>query len=166
MRGGRRITVIGVGNPLRRDDAAGLEVVERARARFPRGTVVGRCAGDATTLLDAWTGWDLAVIVDAARWPGASPGEVVWIEDAAGPAALPPWSSALATHGLGVAEAIQLGRALGHLPGRLAVLAVAIAEEGPGEGLSAAVEAAVAGAADILVDRLGAFAGTAAGGGW
>jgi Ni,Fe-hydrogenase maturation factor len=36
MRGGGRIAVIGVGNLMRRDDAAGLEVVERARSRLPR----------------------------------------------------------------------------------------------------------------------------------
>ncbi len=166
MRGERRIAVIGVGNPMRRDDAAGLEVVDRAQSRLPGGAIVGHCAGDATTLLDAWAGRDLAVVVDAARWPGATPGEIIWIEDAAGSTEAMPWSDAAGTHGLGVAQVIHLGRALGRLPRRLAVLAVAITEDGQGEGLSPAVEAGVGRAVDLLVERLGAAVRDPAGGGW
>jgi hydrogenase maturation protease len=101
----------------------------------------------------------VAVVVDAARWPGGAPGEVLWIEDAATATGSLPWSDAVGTHGLGVPEAIHLGRALRCLPGRLSVLAVGIADEGQGAGLTPTVEAAVARAADLLVERVGAAVG-------
>jgi hydrogenase maturation protease len=158
MRAAPGIAVIGVGNPLRRDDGVGLEVVERARPRLPQSATVETSAGDPAVLLEAWTGIGLAVAVDAARWPGAAPGEVIWIENAASSTGPLRWSDPGGTHGLGLAQAIGLGRALGRLPERLAVLAVAIDDDGLGVGLSASVAAAVGRAADILIERLGAVA--------
>jgi hydrogenase maturation protease len=154
MRGERRMAVIGVGNRMRRDDGAGLEVVDRVRSRLPATAFVASCAGDITRLMQAWDGQELAVVVDAARWPGATPGEIAWIEDAGSAAEAMPWSDALGSHGLGLPQAIRLARALGRLPGRLEVLAIAIGEDGHGAGLSPRVEDAVARAADLLVARL------------
>ena len=150
-----RVLVIGVGNRMRHDDGAGLEVVERARRRLPAAVAVAECGEDATALLDAWEGAEFAVLVDAARWAGAEPGEVAWIPDVdAAPVVLPGWGGALGTHGLGVPEALQLGRALGRLPARLSVLAVALDDPQLGPGLSPRVEAAVDRAAQLLVDRV------------
>ena len=60
--------VIGVGNEMRRDDGAGIAVVERARPLLPPDVEVRTLGGEATALLDAWEGADLAVVVDAVRW--------------------------------------------------------------------------------------------------
>jgi hydrogenase maturation protease len=152
----RRVVVIGVGNSMRRDDGAGLAVVARARPRLPRTVSVTECRGDATRLLDAWEGAEWAVVVDAARWPGASPGEVAWIADAESGSAgdVLDGADALGTHGLGVAHAIRLGRALGRLPGRLALLAVAVDDAGYGTDLCAPVEHGVDVAAGVLVEHV------------
>jgi len=60
--------VIGVGNSMRRDDGAGIAVVERARPLLPPGVEVRTLGGETTSLLDAWEGAGLAVVVDAVRW--------------------------------------------------------------------------------------------------
>jgi len=153
-----RVVVVGVGNEMRRDDGAGFAAVERAAPRLPAEAEVSRCAGDVTRLLDAWDGADFAIVVDAARWPGASPGEVTWLSDlGADSAALATWGDALGTHGLGVAEVVRLGRALGRLPGRLDLAAIALADAAQGEGFSDEVERAVDRAAELVAEGVRAF---------
>src|SRR3970040_627455 len=67
--GVRRI-VIGVGNPTRGDDAAGLEV-----ARPARRVEAHQEANGSYELMDVWEGADEVIVVDAAR-SGAPPGTV------------------------------------------------------------------------------------------
>ena len=86
----------------RGDDAAGLEVARRA------GGVEHE--GDATRLLDAWAGADDVVVVDAAA-SGAPPGTLRWFDASAAP--LPAAQLRSSTHAFGVADAIELARALG-----------------------------------------------------
>jgi Ni,Fe-hydrogenase maturation factor len=48
--------VIGIGNPDRGDDAAGLAVARNVRAAAPAGVAVIELDGDQLALLDAWDG--------------------------------------------------------------------------------------------------------------
>ena len=69
--------VIGVGNALRGDDGAGLEVVRRARALATPAATRRRRSGAASTrasagLLELWEGAGAVVLVDAIR-SGAGP---------------------------------------------------------------------------------------------
>jgi hydrogenase maturation protease len=112
------VVVIGVGNALRADDAAGLEVVRRLRAG--PGVDVLEQSGEATALLDALRGRAAALIVDAAA--GTDPGRLHRLDAAAGP--LPQGMFGVSTHGFGVAEGIELARALGALPPVCVVYAV------------------------------------------
>jgi len=122
--------VIGVGNPLRGDDAAGPEVARRVS-----GTVVH----DVSALLDLFGADDHVVIVDAAR-SGAPPGTVHRV----GAHALGAAGLRSSTHAFGIADAVGLARALGRLPERLEVLAIEGAAFEHGAPLSAAAERAVA----------------------
>jgi hydrogenase maturation protease len=150
--------VIGVGNSMRRDDGAGIVVVERARPLLPRGVVVRTLSGEATGLLDAWAGADLAVVVDAVRWDHPPATGVIRIDAIAQSEALAGWASGgTSSHGLGVAEAVALGRALDRLPPRLVLLLVTLAEEGHGAGLSPAVERHVDDAVEQVVAEVGGF---------
>ncbi len=117
---GRRM-VIGIGNPDRGDDAAGLEVARLLRQRLPGGVEVSQHAGDAAALLERLDGVAAAVLVDACV-SGAPAGTVLRIDAAA--AALPRWGGSASTHGLGLGEAIELARALGRLPMRCIVYAI------------------------------------------
>jgi len=128
--------VIGLGSP-HGDDAVGLAVADRlAGERLPSGVGVCACTRPGVDLLDLLEGAAAAVLVDGMRG-GSTPGSVYEID----PAALAP-GGAVSSHGLGVAEALALGRALGRLPARLHVVGIEI---GPlrGDGLSAPVAAAV-----------------------
>jgi hydrogenase maturation protease len=142
---GRRITVIGVGNEFRRDDAVGPTVVSRLRERaddlpLPPETVLATCDGDPGRLIGLWEGAGLAVVVDAAHAHPGSPGRVHRLELGAGRSARP---GATSSHGLGLGEAVELARALGRLPGRLVVYAVEGVDGSFGTGLSPAVAASL-----------------------
>ena len=145
--------VIGVGNPWRSDDAAGLEVARRLEAL---GEPAIAHEGDGSGLLSHWDGVDAVVVVDAAS-SGAAPGTVHRFDAAAGP--LPARLSSSSTHSLGVAEAVELARALGRLPQALVVYAIAGESFEAGEGLTPAVELAVGRLVEELAPRIGSTPG-------
>jgi hydrogenase maturation protease len=124
--------IVGIGNPDRGDDAVGRLLARR----FAHGTHarVVECDGEPAALLDALAGSERAVIVDAAEF-GAEPGTVLRLDVAAAP--LPGLGGACSTHGLGVGEALELGRALGRLPARCVLFAIQGERYEPGTGLSA-----------------------------
>lgn len=137
---GRRL-LIGLGNELRGDDAAGLLVARSARGRLPADVEVLERGGEPVDLLDAWSGADAALVVDAVV-SGAEAGRVHRVDAVAGP--LPAAFAGPSTHALGLAEAVELGRALGRLPSRLVVFGIegagfATGAE-PGDAVLAAVD--------------------------
>jgi hydrogenase maturation protease len=135
------VILIGVGNAWRGDDGAGLAVARRVRELAPAGVDAREVEGDATVLVDAWSGAEHVVVVDAAE-SGAAPGTVRHFDARAQP--LPVSSLRSSTHAFGVADAVELGRALGRLPGRLDVYAIEGESFAAGDGLSPSVERAVA----------------------
>lgn len=138
-----RVLLAGVGNPMRRDDAAGLHVVRRLRPRLPPGVRVVECDGDLTRLLDAAAGAQTIVIVDALAAAAASPGDLVRLDPRTG-------DCLTSTHGIGVAQLAGLLAALGAAP-NVRVYGVAGADFGWGDGLSPALAARLAAAADELL---------------
>jgi hydrogenase maturation protease len=120
--------------------------------------VVRTQSGEATALLDAWAGADLAVVVDAVRWDHTPAAGVTRIDAISQPDALAGWGTGASSHGLGVAEAVALGRALDRLPPRLILLLVALTDEGHGTGLSPTVERHVDNAVAQLVAEVRAAA--------
>jgi hydrogenase maturation protease len=135
------VILIGVGNAWRGDDGAGLAVARRVRELSPAGVEVREVEGDATALVDAWSGAEGVVVVDAAE-SGAPPGTVRRFDARTRP--LPVRSLRSSTHAFGVSDAIELARALSRLPDRLDVYAIEGASFVAGDRLSPAVERAVA----------------------
>jgi hydrogenase maturation protease len=131
--------VIGVGNPWRRDDAAGLAVAGRLRGRLA-GTEVRECEGEPAGLIDAWEGADSLWLVDAVS-SGAPPGTVHRID--AGGRALPADLFRASTHHLGLADAVELARALGRLPARVVFYGIEGESFDAGQGLTTDVAGAV-----------------------
>jgi hydrogenase maturation protease len=132
--------VIGVGNAYRGDDAVGLAVAERVRGRVPEDVAVLDCEQEPTRLLDAWSGADVAVVVDAC-WTGGAPGSVHRYDVSEAP--LPARTFRSSTHAFGVADAIELSRTLGRLPGRVIVYGVVGGGFEAGAALSPHVQSAV-----------------------
>jgi hydrogenase maturation protease len=143
--------VIGVGNAVRGDDAAGLAVAERVRGLAPEGVAVLECEQEPTRLLDAWEGAELALVVDAAQ-SGAEPGSVHRFD--AGAEGVPARVFRSSTHAFGVGDAVELGRALGRLPDRVVVYGIEGADFTAGSGLSEPVAAAVDAVARAVLDDL------------
>lgn len=136
----RAVVVIGVGNDLRADDGAGLQVVRRLPALA--GVVVEAYEGEAIGLLELWAGADAAVVVDTVR-SGAEPGTVHRLEATSAP--LPTAFARSSSHTISVADAIELARTLGSLPGRVVVYGVEGARFAAGgemsEGVAGAIDA-------------------------
>ena len=141
--------VVGIGNDLRGDDAAGLEVARRLRAAGVRA--VG-CAGDPSGLLDVWDGERDVILVDAVR-SGTAAGTLHRLDARARP--LPARLLRGSTHHVGVADAVELGRALGRLPERLSLIGIEGEAFATGQGLSPAVGRAVAAVAAELTREIG-----------
>lgn len=122
------------GNPGRGDDGLGPAV---ARQLVQAGIAAKTVDGHAATLLDAWSGCRWAIIVDAVV-TGAPPGTLHRWNSLPGTASMPS-----STHGLGVREAMQLGRLLDNIPPSLVVIGVEAQSFEPGAPLSQPVEEAL-----------------------
>ncbi len=142
MSGPEKVVIIALGNRFRGDDGIGPFVAERLKETATErlgGYMIVEGKDDAMALVSAWEGAALAVIIDAAV-SGASPGTIRRLE--AGVQAMPKDLSRCSSHGLGLAEAVELGKALGRLPRRLVIFAVEAATFEQGAGMSPQVTAA------------------------
>jgi len=147
---GRRV-LLGIGNPDRGDDAAGSAVVQSLRGALPDDVELAHENGEAATLLARLQGTSAAYLVDACA-SGARAGTVQRFDAAAAP--LPQDALCLSTHGLGLAEAIELARTLGQLPPRCVVYAIEGTSFEPGAPLTPAVADAVADVARRLMAEI------------
>jgi hydrogenase maturation protease len=147
------LRLIGVGNRWRGDDAAGLVVAARVRARLPRGIAVIEDRGEPLELIEACEGAQAAWLVDAVC-SGAPPGTLHRFD--AGERALPAGLFRVSTHRFGLADALELARALGRLPPRVVVYGIEGSRFAPGRPMSPAVAAAVERLAGVLSTEMAA----------
>jgi hydrogenase maturation protease len=132
--------VIGIGNPDRGDDGAGRMAALRLRAILPPAVAVAECDGDVAGLVDLFDGFSNVILVDACA-SGAPAGKVHRLEVSEAP--LPTAAFNMSSHGFGLAEAIELARALGQLPPRCMVYAIEGETFETGAGLSGVVDRAI-----------------------
>lgn len=148
-----KIIVVGTGQSLRGDDAAGLEAVRQWQATFPQ--TVGRREVRVETveliglgLLDMLAEAEAAIIVDAVH-SSAPPGTLHRIGPHEVSAFRPDSQSA---HGWGVAETLQLGRLLDPTLNdcRITLIGIAAGQVEMGAALSPEVRAALGGAGEMI----------------
>lgn len=149
-----RTLVVGVGNPLRGDDAVGLVVAREVRAALgpESDVVVVELWTGGLNLAETLAGFDVAVLVDATAMGGCAPGTVRRLEieecssccyldsihDATFPAALETFSR------LGIP-----------MPTRITVVGVEVERmDVVSESLTPAVEAAVGAAVKAVLSAL------------
>jgi hydrogenase maturation protease len=135
--------VVGLGNPDRGDDAAGILTVRRLRGRRRVEEVT-----DCSTLLHLWEDEPDVTVIDATV-SDAEPGTVRRFDGLSDNLPSGPHRS---THSLGLAEVIELARALDRLPARLTIYGIEASSFRHGEPLSPGVELAV----ETLATSLGA----------
>ncbi|MGA2327140.1 MAG: hydrogenase maturation protease [Bryobacteraceae bacterium] len=148
MPGPVRYLIIGCGNPDRGDDAAGLLVARRLRSL---GIEALERGGEGLDLLESWSGAESVIIVDAVI-SGASVGSIsVWDAQTA-PVARAVFRAS--THAFGVAEAVELGRALAQLPPSLRIYGIEAGQFELGSPPSPEVLAAVEELARRIAEEL------------
>jgi len=158
MRATTSTVVVGLGNPVRGDDAVGLRVVEQLDALLRHRPVTGVrvCASTrgGIELLDLLAGADVAVVVDCVEGPAVRPGRLRWLSPirVAGAARL------VGSHDIGLAAAIELGRVAEiPMPWRVEILGIeARIADRLEEGLTPEVEAGAGRAARRLHQWLSA----------
>ena len=143
--------VIGVGNAYRSDDGAGIVAVRKLTAQRLPGVQVMEMNGEGTSLVEAWKDAPSVLFVDAVS-SGAVPGTIHRFEAQAGP--LPKGLEHRSSHSFGVAEAVEVARALGRLPPRLVIYGIEGSIFNPGQGLSPEVERAVGEVVGRLVSEI------------
>jgi hydrogenase maturation protease len=146
-----RLIIIGIGNPHRGDDSVGLAVSNALRDRVAKDVEIVDRDGEATRLIDTWKDTDAVILVDAVS-SGSPPGTIHEID--ARETRVPPDLFKCSTHSFGVAEAIELSRALGTLPGIFRIYGIEGTAFDTGTGLSPEAEAAVEETVSRVLARL------------
>ena len=136
------VLILGLGNSVLRDDAVGIKVVESLAAEAAEEGIDTACAEVAGfALIDLLSGYDAAVVVDAIRFDGHEPGDIV-IMDAS---AKTPTLHLVAAHQIDLPNALALGLELGvPMPARVQIVGVQIVDDRTfDEHCTAEVEAAI-----------------------
>ncbi|RKX92256.1 MAG: hypothetical protein DRP59_05895 [Spirochaetes bacterium] len=137
--------ILGVGNPLRRDDGIGITVVKKLQELKKAGTsplsrvVIIDGGTDGLGLMEFLKVYKNVILIDAVEM-GLPPGTVKQFTP--NEAVFKIKEDSLSTHGFGIAELITLSRELGIIPG-ITIIGVQPEDSGYGEGLSPAVNQAV-----------------------
>jgi len=152
-----KVTVIGIGQSLRGDDAAGLDAVRQWQDEYPVTASRPEVHAEASelpglALIDLLNDTDAAVIVDAVK-SSAEPGTIHRLNADDLSAFTPDAQSA---HGWGVAETLQLGcqlyPSLKNLPIRL--VGIEAEQMTVGSGLSPALSKAMLAVCDTIENEV------------
>jgi len=143
--------VVGVGNADRGDDGIGLWVAARLRERNLPGLAVRELRGDPLRLLDAWANVDQVFVVDAS-FSGRMPGSVQRFDVTH--KSLVAGNSRFSSHGAGVGNAVELGRALNRLPSRLVIIAIEGKDFRCGAAISPGVKKGARRAMELILRKL------------
>ena len=147
--------VLGVGNPILRDDGVGIHVVKQLKKHVNDPSVtLDEAQTGGMNLLDMIRGYDKAILIDAIKIKHAQPGKVKRF-------LLSDFSSihSYNPHDITLLEALRLAEKLGEdqIPHEIVVIGIAL-EEIPlefGEHLSSTVAAAVPKAVEMTLSELG-----------
>jgi hydrogenase maturation protease len=134
------VLVIGIGNVYRGDDGAGIVAVRQLKDQLPLGVGALEETGEGTSLMEAWKDASSVILIDAVR-SCAPPGTIYRLD-----AHTEKISAKLflcSSHAFGVAEAIDLARALNELPRHIVAYGIEVQNFEAGEVLSLPVKEAI-----------------------
>jgi hydrogenase maturation protease len=151
-----RTIVVGLGNPILRDDGVGVHVVRAAARQVQRDDIVfAEASIGGLRLLDLLAGYERAILVDAIVTPDGRPGEIRRL----GPTDLRCSRHAGSSHDVSLPAALALGRRMGMaLPPdeRISIIAIeAVDVLTFGEDCTPEVAAAIPRAVEVLLEELG-----------
>lgn len=110
------VLIIGIGNRYRGDDALGCLIADEIKSVAPRSVEIIEHSGEPASLIDSWQGRKYVILIDAVS-SGVAAGTIHHIDLQA--QALPKEFRSYSTHAFGIAEAVELARALNKLPPKI-----------------------------------------------
>jgi hydrogenase maturation protease len=143
--------LIGIGNEFRSDDALGILVARELRRRYHGSLRIVEQGGEGAALLEAFGDSSAALLIDAVTSRDL-PGTVLRLD--LSHAGVPATMTCASTHAFGVAEAIELARALGRLPKKVILYGITGESFDPGKGLSDPLVRAIPGLLQMIEDDL------------
>jgi len=117
----RVITVAGIGNEFRGDDGVAIYILKSLEKLVPTHVNIAKLTEDPSNLLEIMRHTDTLIIVDAVNSP-APPGTIFHINVSSEP--FPMDFFTVSTHGIDLAQTIELARMMGLLPGFVLIYGV------------------------------------------
>lgn len=117
----RHTLIIGIGNRYRGDDAFGCIVAAEVAGMVPAGVACIEHDGEPAALMDCWQGAGRVLLIDAVC-SGAPAGEIFRFNLAR--EILSEEFDQCSTHAFGLAQAVELARALHRLPPEISFIGV------------------------------------------
>lgn len=144
------IVVVGLGNSYRSDDGVGIVAAAALNDLALPGVQVVTGIVEPMSLLEAWSGARLAVVIDAAVGTPSVPGRVhrCALGDVVSA------SNGLSSHSIDIGRTYLLGQTIGRVPDALAVFTIEVADTGHGIGLTPQVADAVPEVVDVAVAEI------------
>lgn len=129
--------IIGIGNPHRGDDAIGCILARKLmqQGSFTEDRIIMH-DGEPASLMAQWASHDKVILLDAVR-SGQPPGTLIKLDLVN--ERLPQTFFHCSTHAFGIAEAVELARAMGALPEKLLLYGIEAQHFDAGAPLSDAV---------------------------
>lgn len=145
--------VIGIGNTFRRDDGAGVYVLEALKQRLADRSDLrfAQASGEGSRLMEIWRGCDCVVLLDAVMRQG-QPGRIFHLR--ACDQSIPSDFFKYSSHAFSVAEAIELSRVLDTMPKMIEIFGIEGDDFGYGDTLSETVASACNDLVDTLAGKL------------
>ena len=148
-----RTLILGIGNPILRDDRVGYLLVQLLRNRLSNPDIeLQETSSVGLNLAELLSGFDFAIIVDAIQ-SGGSPGEVYCLK----PQNLQARSvNRYDQHSTGLLQALELGKALGWpMPEDVAIVAIEAEDAANfGDDLTPSVAEAIPAALKMVLELL------------
>jgi len=150
-----KVAVIGIGQSLRGDDAAGLEAVRQWREKFPETAGRPEVRIEASELpglglLDTLNQVDVAILVDAVR-SSAMPGTIHRLSESE----LSSFASdSKSAHGWGVAETLRLRSQLMDTKADIRIIGIEAERMELGTGLSKAINNAIPRVCEVIEEEI------------
>lgn len=139
MKNNGKLTIIGVGNPYRGDDAVGIHIAHELINRIHNDIDIMINYGEVAAMMETFEKSDSVILVDA-MCSGSEPGTVIRLD--ASRDEIPAESFSYSTHAFSIPEAVGLARVLGRLPRNVIVYGIEGKVFETGKGLSTEVEKA------------------------
>lgn len=153
------------GQEMAGDDAFGLHVARQLRTLGVAGAKTVTLGARPADLLDHLPGPAAMIVVDAVRDPSSNPGQLVdldWFDPARPPLA---HEKTFSSHGLSIADQIDLARQLGVCPSTVQLVGCTIGDVRVGQAMDQVVRRQVSVAADRVMALIETFTGQRSGAG-